>query len=175
TAPEDTTTTTATTDTTLPPEEEDGETTDTTVPPTTIPPGEVLVQGFLFVDADGNGSFDPELPEDAAPGDVADAPLPAVSINLTSSLRVARTESQSDGIFTASVTEGEVTVMLDEGDPDLPDMVVSAGTISQTVECFIGDVCEVEAVGFDPDMLPVDGVVSVIGPNTLVPDEDIAV
>lgn len=175
TAPEDTTTTTATTDTTLPPEEEDGETTDTTVPPTTIPPGEVLVQGFLFVDADGNGSFDPELPEDAAPGDVADAPLPAVSINLTSPLRVARTESQSDGNFTATVTEGEVTVSLDEADPDLPDMTVSAGAISQTVECAIGDVCQVDPVGFDPDMLPVDGVVSLIGPNTLVPDEDIAV
>ena len=167
TAPEETTPTTP--DTTVPAES----TAETTVP-TTIPPGEVLAQGFLFIDADGNGSFDPELPEDAPQGAVADAPLPAVSVNLASPLRVARTESQSDGTFTATVTEGEVTVALDETDPDFPDMEVSAGSLSQTVECVIGEVCEVEPVGFDPDMLPVEGVVAAIGPSTLVPDEDIA-
>lgn len=176
--PEDTTTslpedtTTSTTDTTVAGEEE---TPDTTVPPTTIPPGEVLLQGFLFIDADGDGSFDPELPEDAERGAVADAPLPAVSIDISSPARVARVESQSDGTFTATVTEGEVTVELDESDPDLPEMGVSAGSLDQTTECFIGQTCEVEPVGFDPDMLSVEGVVSVIGPSTLVPDEDIAV
>ncbi|HEX2155045.1 MAG TPA: HDIG domain-containing protein [Acidimicrobiia bacterium] len=170
----DTTTTTPTETTTTTAAPSDEEPTDTTVPATTIPPGEVLVQGFVYVDADGNGEFDPELPEDSGPGAVADEPLPAVSVSFQSPLRAARTETQSDGTFGATVTEGNVSVSVDVDDPDFPDFSVSAGDLEQTVECPAGETCELEPIGLDPNLVPVDGVVATIGPRTLVPDESIA-
>ena len=170
TAPQEDTTTT----TTEAEETETTETTETTVPTTTVPPGEVQVRGFLFIDADGDGTFDPELPEDAAPGEVADVPLPSAAVALDSQARSTRTETQSDGTFTGNVTEGEVTVAVDETDPDFPDFAVSTGELNQTIECSAGVTCEVEAVGFDPEIMSVDGVVSLIGPDTLIDDGHIA-
>ncbi len=179
--PSATTTTESPTDTTVPEEEttptteaEEEETTPTTVPTTTIPPGEVLVQGFLFIDADGDGEFDSELPEDALAGEVADVPLPSLAVAIESSVRSARTETQSDGTFTATVTEGEVTVTVDENDPDFPGFEISTGELSQTMECAAGATCQADPVGFDPDMLSVQGVVELIGPRTPISDEHIA-
>lgn len=145
-----------------------------TTPDTTLPSGEILVTGFIFIDADGDGEFNPTLPEDAPLGAVADVPLPAISVTVRSQSRTVRVESQSDGTFSASVTEGEVTVEVDEGDPDLPDFALSRGSFRQTVSCPAGSGCEVEPIGLDPRMLSVDDVVALIGPNTLVPDEAIA-
>ncbi|MFP3914800.1 MAG: HDIG domain-containing metalloprotein [Actinomycetota bacterium] len=165
-----------TTTTTLPDDEEE-ETTETTIATTTttVPPGEVLVEGFLFIDANGDGDFDPELPEDAAPGEVADVPLPAVTVSMESPGRSNRAETDSAGRFAGSVTEGEVRVSIQVEDPDFPDFDVSAGNLVQTVECFAGEAsCEVAPVGLDPGLVSVDEVVSTIGPDTLVPDEDIA-
>lgn len=172
--PEDSTTTTTTTEG----EEETTDTTvtpDTTVPTTTIAPGEVAVQGFLFVDADGDGEYEPELPEDAERGAVADRPLPVVTVALDSSGRSNRTETQSDGRFTASVTEGEVRVAVDVDDPDFPDFSVSSGNLVQTLECSMVDQpCEIQPIGLDPELASVDEAVALIGPGTLVPDETIA-
>lgn len=145
-----------------------------TAPDTTLPAGEVLVQGFIFIDADGNGEYNPILPEDLEPGAVSDVPLPAISVMVQSQSRTMRVESQSDGTFSASVTEGTVTVEVDQNDPDLPAFELSAGSFEQTMECLAGPTCEIEPIGLDPRMLSVDDVVSLIGPNTLVPDDAIA-
>lgn len=169
--PESSTTSSSTTTTTVP---SDGDT-DTTIPATTtLPPEEVQVEGFLYIDADGNGEYDPELPEDAEPGAVADVPLPMVTVFVNSPTRQARTETQSDGSFTVNVPAGEITTEIDTTDPELPAFSVSAGTVRQSVECDPGTMCVVDPVGFDPELVPVDGVVSAISPETLVPDEAIA-
>lgn len=164
TAPEDTTTTT----------EEDTGTTETTVAPTTttVPQGEVLVEGFVFVDANGDGDFDSELDEDAQPGEVADEPLPSVTVSLQSDSRANRAETASDGTFGATATEGQVRVAIDADDPNFPDFRVSAGNLVQTVACVAGTTCEVDAVGLDPGLVPVEEIVAAVGP-TLVPDDAI--
>lgn len=165
-APEETTTTSTTTTVA-----EDTETSDTTVPtPTTIPPEEVQVTGFLFIDANADGEYTPEVTEDAEPGTVADVALPRVTVTVASPHRSARAETQSDGRFTTTVTEGEVSVMIDTNDPDIPAFPVSAGQITQTAECQPGAECTFEPVGFAPSLIPVDVVVARLSPETLVPD-----
>ena len=164
-------TTTSTTTTTAPPSDGD-ETTSTTS--TTVPPEEVQVEGFLYIDADGNGEYDPELPEDAERGTVADVPLPMVTVLVQSPTRLARTESQSDGTFAVNVTDGDISVTVESSDPELPRFAVSAGALSQQITCQAGNMCQVDPVGFDPEMLGVEAVVSAISPETLVPDEAIA-
>ena len=168
---EDTTASTVeTTTTAVPTDGEEGDTTTTTA--TTIPPEEVQVQGFLFIDANGDGEFDPELAEDAQSGDMADVPLPMVAVDVQSPGRAVRVESQSDGSFTTTVTEGEVEVRVDLTDPEFPEFAASVGEVNQTLECFAGALCEAGAVGFAPDLLAVDEIVSSI--STPIPDDSIA-
>lgn len=167
---ETTTTTSSTTTTTL----AGDDTTDTTQPPpTTIPPEEVQVLGMLFIDADGNGEFNAEGAEGAGSAELVDAGLPAVTINVTSPTRRARAETQLDGTFAATVTEGEVTVTVDTTDPDFPGFEISAGAISQTAECSGGGVCEFEPVGFAPNLIPTEVAVASISPQTLVPEASV--
>jgi putative nucleotidyltransferase with HDIG domain len=167
--PEDTTTSTTAT-TTVAGEEGDDSTTTTTA--TTVPPEEVQVQGFLFIDANGDGVFDPDLAEDAQPGDMADVPLPMVAVDVESPARAVRAESQSDGTFTTTVTEGEVEVRVDLSDPEFPGFAASTGTLVQTLECFSGSVCQTDPVGFAPDLLTVEEVVNAI--STPIGDMSIA-
>ncbi|MGH8911610.1 MAG: hypothetical protein ACRDVD_03785, partial [Acidimicrobiia bacterium] len=169
TLPEEETTSTSSTSTTQPQDNDDESTTTTTA--TTIPPEQVPVQGFLFIDANGDGDFDPELAEDAQPGDLADVPLPMVAVSVESPGSLSRTESQSDGTFITNVNEGEVTITIDSSDPDYPDWAVSAGAATQTIECSPGDVCAFEPVGFDPALVSVGDVEAAMSPGTLVPDE----
>lgn len=172
--PPETTTTTTPQDAGQDEGQEEGEeaTTDTTVPPTTIPQGEVLVEGFVFIDADGDGEFDPELPEDAGPNDLADVPLPGVGVTLQSSARSNVTETGSGGTFGSPVTEGEITVTLNVDNPRFPEFEVSAGELVQELECYSD--CQIEPVGLQPKMASVDDVVAALGPDTIVSDDAIA-
>jgi putative nucleotidyltransferase with HDIG domain len=178
--PPDTTTTTVSTETTTTTTvsqeetEEQGEeaTTDTTVPPTTIPQGEVLVEGFVFIDADGDGVYDEELPEDAGPNEIADVPLPGVGVTLQSSGRSNVVETRSDGTFGAPAIEGEIRVTLTIDERDFPQFEISAGELTQTIECF--EDCAIDFVGLQPKMASVEDVVAALGPDTVVSDEAIA-
>ncbi|CAN5886272.1 hypothetical protein BH23ACT5_BH23ACT5_22610 [soil metagenome] len=163
---------TTTTTTTLAPDP-DEDTDPEEPPPTTVPPAEVTIVGFLFIDSDGDGEFNPELAEDAEPGEVADVPLPNVGVVVSSPTRPSRVEAQSDGSFMATAAEGQVTVAVDEADPEFPGFSVSAGALVQTLECSAGVECQAEPVGFDPELLSVDAVEAALSPQTLVPDEAI--
>jgi len=171
TVPPETTTPTAV------PEQESQEETgeappDTTVPETTVPQGEVLVEGFVFIDANGDGVFDPELPEDAGPNDIADVPLPGVGVTLQSSGRSNVAETGPTGNFAAPVTEGEITVTLSFENRRFPEFEVTAGELVQELECYSD--CAIEDVGLVPKMASVEDVVAAIGPTTVVSDETIA-
>ena len=167
-----TTTTTPTTTTTVP---DETDSTDTTTPETTVPPENVEISGVLFVDADADGSFDPEAEEgeEEAEGieSLPDQPLPMVGVVVESvGGSMSRVESQSDGTWTTTVAEGEITVQVDLSDPEFPGFSPSTETSVQSLECY--DVCAVEPVGFAPDLVPVDAVLNNI--STVVPDDAVA-
>lgn len=170
-----TSSTTSTTTSTTQPAQAGADSTSTTTS-TTVPPEDVQVEGFLYIDANGNGQYDgPDLPEDAAPGDVADRPLPMVTMEVQAPGRLARAETQSDGTYAVNVPEGELTVGVQTSDPEFPGFAVSAGQPSQTIECSAGSTCQVDPIGFNPGLVPVDAVVEMLSPDTPVPDASIAI
>ena len=170
------TTTTTTTTTTVPDDTDPSDTTVTTTPATTVPPETVEVTGVLFVDADGDGEFVPETEgdtegEEPDDGAIPDVPLPMVGVIVESGDgAVARAESQSDGSWTATAVEGEIAVTVDQSDPEFPQFPSSTDTVTQTIECY--DLCEVEPVGFAPELVAVEEILSSY--STVVPDESVA-
>lgn len=176
TEPEATTTSSSSTTSTTAPPDATG-TTVTTTPPTTVPVESVEVSGLVFIDADGNGRFEPDPtpadPEGESPP-IADVPLPMVGVVVESDGGgMSRVESQSDGTWTTTVPEGEISVAIDRTDPEFPGFPDSTGTAEQTLQCGSGEACQSEAMGFAPELIPVDAVVA--GLSTVVPDESVEI
>lgn len=175
-----TTTTSTTTSTTVPDDTSDtSDTTTATTPSTTLPPETVEVSGVLFVDADGDGAFNPEPAAEGTEGEdgegdedaIVDVPLPMIGVIVESEDgSMSRAESQSDGTWTTTASEGEITVTVDQSDPEFPGFPDSTDTVTQTIECF--DACDVEPVGFAPELVPVEEVLASF--STVVPDEAVA-
>lgn len=176
--PVETTTTPAPTTTTTTTTVEGDEPEEPEPPPTTtVPPAEIEVSGLLFIDADSDGAFNPEPgPEAEEGGEMLDRPLPLVSVTVASAGRTNRVETQSDGTFTTPAVEGEVTVTVDQADPEFPDdFEVSAGDLVLTAECPAPDPCTFEPVGLSPRLRAVVAIVAILGPDTAIADDSIAV
>ena len=157
-APEPSTTTTST--------EPIPTTTTTTAPPTTgtteggeasttTQPEQALLEGFVFVDVDGDGRFEPEAsPEEQWRPDFGLANA-RVSVAPASGPRLSA-QTLADGTLSVTVPVGRVTVEL----VDLPrGLVPSVGSPVQTVDCMAED-CMLEPVGLTPNVRPIDDQVA---------------
>ena len=136
--PEPTTTVSTTTTTTA--EGEEPTSTTTTSEPV-IPTSDVT--GFLYLDGDGNGEYEPE---------VGDAVLSGITVTLVDEIgSIFATESDDAGEYSFSgVAAGDITVSVDGDDPRLDHFSVSIGEVVQTLTTDPDDVITLDIVGFAP-------------------------
>ncbi len=146
-APTSTTTTEATTTTTG---GQGGDSTTTTAPVAVF----TTLTGSLFVDVDGNGTFDVE------PGElgIADAGLAGISVFAEAGDgQTYRGETQTDGSFVIEVPVGEVTLTVDTRDPEFPaNFEFSTDGAMQELTCAENADCVAQPIGVAPRIRPLD-------------------
>jgi putative nucleotidyltransferase with HDIG domain len=141
TEPEPTTssTTSSTTSTTLAEGEEPASTTTTSEPE--IPTADVA--GFLYLDGDGNGLYEPE---------VGDAVLAGIAVTLVDGVGTTFTvDSDDNGEFSfIAVAAGDMTMSVDIEDPRLDHFAVSSGEAARELSAEPDEAVTVGTVGFAP-------------------------
>ncbi|MGH8874143.1 MAG: hypothetical protein ACRDVM_02665, partial [Acidimicrobiia bacterium] len=161
TVPDTTTSLPIRTTTTTPDPEPDTVATTTTIgdsATTTAPVPLTEVVGQLFLDADGDGVFEPSSEE--TPGDAGLGNVDILVIDGEG--RLTRGQTQGDGTYRISgVVAGEIEVRADRTDPDLPQgfasrYELSTGNDPQTLECGPDSSCEAEPIGFAPRIRPLE-------------------
>ncbi|MGH3650629.1 MAG: HD family phosphohydrolase [Acidimicrobiia bacterium] len=144
----------------LPPEEEtttsapsDDEETTVTAPP---PPA--VINGVVFVDAEGDGEFNPD-PETVG----TDIGVPSVSVEVRTHEGTVTVQTDAEGVWAHEYSGGPAVVVVDGDDPQVPDgYLVSTQNRGQLVECDPGDSCQAGNVGLGHNLRPISEVVDVI-------------
>jgi putative nucleotidyltransferase with HDIG domain len=120
------------------------------------------IEGFVFVDVNGDSAFDGEdVPEG---GWTTDRPWQGVDV-----VAVAEAGEQyvgtsaADGTFTIEVPQGSYMVILDAADSDYPDdFISSTETFSQEIDC-LTETCEALPVGLTAEFRPIEQVIDRVG------------
>jgi putative nucleotidyltransferase with HDIG domain len=138
--------TTSTTSTTVAEGEEAEPQEEAEVEPATI-------DGLVFVDAGGNGIFDPQ------PNSVlSDGPLSDIDIVARSSTgEVYQATTRTDGTYTLSVPPGEYEIGLLMSDLDIPsNTTITTERPVQTVVCGEAETCQAVPIGLGAATRPID-------------------
>ncbi|HSM44602.1 MAG TPA: hypothetical protein VK969_06245, partial [Acidimicrobiia bacterium] len=151
------------------PEEEVTPTTEaddaTQVPETSDP---AVLNGRLFIDADGDGVFNPEVEEGRA-----DRGLSGVDVEVRTHQETYNTTTNDDGVWQVEYPGGPAVVVVDHEDPDVPNgYVVSTENTGQLVDCDPEETCETADVGLRHNLRPVSEVVDSI--DSAIPEEALA-
>lgn len=134
-----TTTTIITTTTTL------GDT-DSTIQSEVEQPALGTIEGFVYIDVNGDAAFDEEIPELGWVPDRAWGGLDLVAVNAEDGSQY-RAETSASGRYEIEVPQGEYTLLVDAADPQYPDdFTSSTDTFSQELTCS-SETCEAEPVG----------------------------
>lgn len=152
-----------TTTTTTTPEEE------TTTTTTAEESSETVVNGRVYLDANGDGVFDPD-----AEGEWTDTGLANVTVSVTSYENSFEVVSDANGEWSAEYEGGPVVIEVDTGDSDIPQgFLMEGGEPGQLLECDSEEPCEAEAVGFAASLRPVSEVAENIQEETALPDDTV--
>lgn len=120
----------------------------------------VAINGTVFVDIDGDGTFTP-----AAEGQLPDRGIASIPIHIFNDfgVEIGVVQTQSDGSWSAEVPPGLTSVVVNPDDPDFPEqLTLSTGNALQSVECGEG-ACDAEVwVGYKPAVLPLDAQVGAL-------------
>jgi putative nucleotidyltransferase with HDIG domain len=130
-----------------------------------------VVTGLIFLDAAGNGTYDPQ-PETGR----RDMGLANVTVTITTPDDSFQVVSDVNGEWSAQYPGGPAIVSVDTGDADIPEgFLVGEVAPEQLVECAPGETCSTEAlfVGFRPSLRPVEDTASRIRSDHALP-EDVA-
>ncbi|HWB89223.1 MAG TPA: HDIG domain-containing protein [Acidimicrobiia bacterium] len=151
--PEEETTTTA-------PSDEEETTATTPAPPATI-------TGIVFVDADGDGAYNPD-PETVG----SDIPLPAIAVEVGTHEETVTLETDAEGVWAHDYAGGPAVVAVNPEDPQIPrGYHVSTQNRGQLIECDPGDTCETANVGLGAVLRPISEVVETIAEEHAINDE----
>lgn len=116
------------------------------------------VTGLVFLDVDGMPGFQSE-----SESTHIDAGYAGIGVVVSSNGIQVEAESALDGTWSAEVPPGEVVVTTLANDDDVPESF-QLGTENgqQVLECFAGESCDAQPVGFSPSVTPIDQVVAEI-------------
>ncbi len=150
--------------TTVPEPPGDGSTTTTVV----LLPSEI--SGRVFLDVDGDGSFNPD-----AEGERLDQGLARVTLQVRTEEGPVQVRTNSEGVWSTQISGGAAVVTLDESDPSIPEgWLASTDNLSQLVECPSGEQCPAEDVAFAANLRPLADMESALGAKYPLPEQTIA-
>lgn len=134
---------------------------------TTVEELPAVVTGRLYLDANGNGEFDPD--SEAERNDIG---LANVTVSVTTQTASFDVASNSEGLWSAEYAGGgPVVIEVDTADPQVPDgFVVATENRGQLIECGVEETCTAVDVGFVASLRPVEDVAEEVGALSL-PDD----
>ena len=137
---------------------------DATTPQDTEEPVDAAeVSGVVYLDRDSDGFFQTDL------GDVG---LGRIQVVVSSAGSLLEVETDSQGIWVATIEPGEILVTVDFEDEDIPEgFVVAESTLQQSITCDPGAECEVAPVGFVANLRALDVAAGEIAATHFVPTE----
>lgn len=142
-------TTSSTTTTTAAPSDDSSTT-------TTAVPAPSQLTGVVYIDADGDGAFDPDLESE-----LADVGLSGVEVEVSTHGEITTGVTDEEGAWSVETAAGSSIVTVNASGAAVPDgFIVGTENSSQTVECAAGDECTVDQVGFVPNLKSVEVIVS---------------
>ena len=161
---------TETTNTTIP------DTTTTSVPDDATSTTELVeeematISGMVFLDVDGVPGFQSE--SESTHTDVGRG---GIGVVVSANGNQVETESSPDGTWSVEVQPGEIVVTTSTGDEDVPDSFhLGTENGQQTLQCFPGEQCEPEPVGFTPAIALIEQVVDEITATRPLSDGTVA-
>ncbi|HUG31427.1 MAG TPA: HDIG domain-containing protein [Acidimicrobiia bacterium] len=133
----------------------------------TEPADPAILNGTVFMDIDGDGTFNPE-----AEADRVDRGLGEVDIEIRTHDETLNAVTGDDGTWSLQYPGGPAVVVVDGADPDIPDgYLISTDNAGQLIDCAAGQTCDVGSVGLGVNLRPITEVVDSIEPNHSVPQE----
>ncbi|HEU4319982.1 MAG TPA: HDIG domain-containing protein [Acidimicrobiia bacterium] len=141
----------------LPPVEEVTETTqdNTGSTTTTAVAPEATLAGAVYLDIDGDGTFNPDVEAERV-----DVGLSGISLEVRTHEGVETVTTDAQGLWTVNYAGGPAVVVVDGEDPDVPEgYFISTDNTGQLVECEPGASCQVDNVGFGVSLRNVSEVV----------------
>ncbi len=137
---------------------------------TTLAPQPVLVTGFVFLDVDGDGVFNP-----GAEGDRIDQGLERVTIEIRMEGEAPRTvQTGPGGVWTYETTTGSIVISIDDVDPEIPDgWIVETDNLNQLITCLPEQPCEAQGIGFVANTRPLADIETAIEAKYPIPGETI--
>lgn len=125
-----------------------------------------VVMGRVFLDADGDGEFDPETEFGRS-----DMGIPNISVAITTGSDDFEVETNGEGIWTVEFEGGALVFEVDTQDPDIPEgFLIGPVNPGQQIECAPGETCEAESVAFHASLRPVEEVAERIGDDHALPE-----
>ncbi len=133
----------------------DDSTTTTTTTEQAIP---AQISGRVFLDVDGDSSYNPD-----AEGDRVDKGLAQVTVQIRTDGDVESVRTDDLGVWAFELTSGAAVVTVSAEAPEIPrGWVLGTDNFAQLIECPLGEVCEATAVGFVPNLNPTEDVSNAI-------------
>lgn len=138
---------------------------------TTLTPLPAQIAGVVYIDVDGDGTFNPE-----AEGERVDRPLERVSVQVTAAGEVETVTTDATGLWIAEVPDGGAVVTIDSGDPEIPKgYVVGTSNLAQAIPCESGQQCTAEPIGFMVNLRTASEVEAAITSQYVLPPETVSV
>lgn len=153
----------------LPAQDEETSTTDTSETTTTETPATAQLLGSVYIDVDGDGTFNPDIDAERVDSGVAD-----ITIEITTYQGEETVMTNEEGLWSFEYAGGPAVVVVDTEDPDIPEgYALSTENTGQLVECPVGETCNADNVGFAVNLRPVDDVVETMVARHALPEETV--
>ncbi len=125
----------------------------------TLPAEPVVLTGVVYIDLDGDGEFNPDVESERS-----DQGLDRITVTITSASGEETVMTGADGVWTFEAAPGDYVVKVDTSDTDVPDgFAIGPAGPSELLSCTIaGEECAARAMGFAPNLRPVDEVATEI-------------
>ena len=120
----------------------------------TIPAEPVLLTGLVFLDVDGDGEFAPE-----AEVERPDRGMERITVTVESADGIETVMTGPGGAWSFEAPAGDYLVSVDVEDVDIPEgFAIGDDGPSEVVTCSPGTECTTAAVGFAPNLTPLEEV-----------------
>lgn len=157
----------------LPPEPEDTTTTtddseggETTIP---VPLPPATLTGTVFLDVDGDGTFNPDTGEKRV-----DIGVGSVGVQITTYEGTATVVTDSQGNWTYEYAAGPAVVVIDNLDPEIPEgYIVGDVYEGELLECESEEICTTSPVGLSVNLSDISTVVEAVSAEHALPPEPV--
>ncbi|HJQ77284.1 MAG TPA: HDIG domain-containing protein [Acidimicrobiia bacterium] len=137
---------------------------------TTSPPAPATLVGQVFVDVDGDGSFQPNEEETRS-----DVGLAGVAIEVRTHDGTTSVETDESGAWAHQYPGGPAVIVIDTADPSIPEGYLPGGeNLAQSIECESGAECPTNSIGLQVNLRPAAEARDMISAeHTALPDETV--